>query len=275
MRLSLGALLRDVGRPPRDKEGEGWVRVEGMWRLFLVCVEGRPLLFFSPPLPLFPRRWKKAGERKINHQPLVWSLNKMDWNRGSAGACTIVRKQIHVQTNPHTHIMRKKRAAQPASSHRGTNVWIKMAASGNKHVKEVNKALKGGERMGQAVLDRYPHFSSVLFFVFHLPLWLEHIQLGKDKTLFQALCHCRRNQTIGISGFIHIRILLSLLIVSSHYTQTQLYLTVWHRNITCLRVWQSELLHVCGCDKLPYPFFIRERERERDHHHRLIVFWLT
>lgn len=238
-----------------------------------VCVEGRPLLFFSPPLPLFPRRWKKAGERKINHQPLVWSLNKMDWNRGSAGACTIVRKQIHVQTNPHTHIMRKKRAAQPASSHRGTNVWIKMAASGNKHVKEVNKALKGGERMGQAVLDRYPHFSSVLFFVFHLPLWLEHIQLGKNKTLFQALCHCRRNQTIGISGFIHISILLSLLIVSSHYTQTQIYLTVWHRNITCLHV----------CDNVSYYMSVDVisclihslLERERDHRHRLIVFWLT
>jgi len=51
--LSQGALLRGVGRSPRDEEGEGTVYVEGMWRLFLACVRGGPLLFFLPPLPLF------------------------------------------------------------------------------------------------------------------------------------------------------------------------------------------------------------------------------
>lgn len=27
-------------------------------------------------------------------------------------------------------------------------------------------------------------------------------------------------------------------------------------------VWQPDLLHVCGCDKQPHPFFISEKEKE-------------
>lgn len=77
----LDALLRDVGRPPRDAEGE--VHVEGMWRLFLAHGRRTPSLF--SPLPcLFPEEMKESeggggGQRKINHQLFVWSLNKMDW----------------------------------------------------------------------------------------------------------------------------------------------------------------------------------------------------
>lgn len=38
--------------------------MEGMWRLFLGCVEGGPLLLFSPSLPLSPEEMKESGGKE-------------------------------------------------------------------------------------------------------------------------------------------------------------------------------------------------------------------
>lgn len=53
-----------VGSPPRDEEGGGSMCIEGMWRLFLGCVEGGPLLLFSPSLPLSPEEMKESGGKE-------------------------------------------------------------------------------------------------------------------------------------------------------------------------------------------------------------------
>lgn len=71
MRLSLGALLRDVGRPPRDKEGEGWVRVVWMWRLFLLCVWKEDPSSFSR----LPSLFSQEDERKRGKERLITSLS--------------------------------------------------------------------------------------------------------------------------------------------------------------------------------------------------------
>lgn len=48
----------------RDKKGEGRVCEEGMWRLFLGCMEGRPLPFFLSSPPSFPEEMKESGGKK-------------------------------------------------------------------------------------------------------------------------------------------------------------------------------------------------------------------
>ena len=73
--------------------------------------------------------------------------------------------------------------------------------------------------MGQAVLDRYPHSSPVLFFISPLIVIRGHPTGGRNKLYF-------KQNPQETTGFMHIRIPLSALCVSSHRAHCQIYLPV-------------------------------------------------
>ena len=195
---------------------------------------------------------------------------------------THTHTHTHIQTPPptththtHTHIRRKKRESQPAPSHWGANVWIKMEASRNKHVKEVNKARRGEE---EGEWDRLCSTDTPTFFtraVFHLPHTLiRAIHLGENKTLSHTLCHLRRNKNHRNP---RIHIYQRPAIASRCFFSLQtLSKSIWLRDIdiTCLHVCDnlSYYMSVGVISSLIHSLLGRTRGK-RDHLCRPIVYW--